>query len=104
MSDAFRNGTALFVCYGSYQPDLCRELGDASCIILFTATGRRVRGVLRSTKKEANAYRSALTGIYGGLDFIMEVCHLHGVTNIRAQVGCDNDKELFLSYTKVQRV
>ena len=33
LADALRNGTALFICDGSYQPDLFRELGDAAWII-----------------------------------------------------------------------
>ena len=46
LADAFRNGTSLFICDGSYQPDLCRYLGAATWIIELTATKRRVRGVL----------------------------------------------------------
>ena len=33
LADSFSNGTALFICDGSFQPDLCREVGDAAWII-----------------------------------------------------------------------
>ena len=58
----FSNGTALFICDGSYQPFFCRELGAAAWIIDCTATGRRVIGVLRSTTKDDNSYVLELTG------------------------------------------
>ena len=45
-----------------------------------------------------------MIGMYGGLDFILEVCCLRGVMNGRVQVGYNNDKSLFLSFKKVQRV
>ena len=55
LAETFRNRKALFICNGSYQPDLCRQLGSLAWIIEFTNTGRRVIGILRSTTKEANA-------------------------------------------------
>ena len=57
LADTFRNGTALFICDGSYQQYLCSELGDAEWTIECTATGIRVRGVLQSITKDANAYK-----------------------------------------------
>ena len=38
--DAFRNGTALFICDGYYQPVFCRELGSAAWIINAQLQGR----------------------------------------------------------------
>ena len=34
--------------------------------------------------------------MYGGLEFILEVCHFRGVTNGRVQVEFDNKKTLLL--------
>ena len=42
--------------------------------------------------------------MYGGLSFILSVCLLHRVINGRVQVVCDNNKALFKSSKKVQRV
>ena len=42
--------------------------------------------------------------MYSGLAFILAVFYLHGVMNGRVQVGCENDKALFLSSKKLQRV
>ena len=39
LADTFRNGTALFICDGLHQQDLCSELVDAEWIIECTATG-----------------------------------------------------------------
>ena len=45
-----------------------------------------------------------MIGMYGGLAFILEVCCLRGVMDGRVQVGYNNDRSLFLSPKKVQRV
>ena len=54
--------------------------------------------------KEANTYRKDLTGMYGRLAFIMEVCSIHGVTDGRAKLGYDKDKALFLLSKILQRL
>ena len=63
-----------------------------------------MRFILRSTKKEANAYISELIGMYSGLGFIMSVFNLHGVMYGIVKVGCDNKKALLLLSKKVQTV
>ena len=42
--------------------------------------------------------------MYGGLSFILLVFGINKVMDGRVKVGCDNNKALFLSYKKVQRV
>ena len=42
--------------------------------------------------------------MYVGLDFILEVCSLHRLTDGKVKVGCDNYKSLFLLSKNVQRV
>ena len=63
-------------------------MGDAAWIIELKVTGGRGRGVILSTTKEANNYRSGLTGMYDGLEFILVVYRLHSVKDGRVKVGC----------------
>ena len=42
--------------------------------------------------------------MYGGLEFILQVCSLQRVTDGKVKVGCDNEKALFLSSKILQRV
>ena len=63
-----------------------------------------MRGILQSTTKEDNDYILDLTGIYGGLDFILAVYSLPRVMDGRVKVGFDNQKSLFLLSKKIQRV
>ena len=62
------------------------------------------KGVVWSTTKDANAYRSELTVMYGGLAFTMALCCLHGVINRRFQAGYDNKKALFLLSKNIKRI
>ena len=104
LSTALRNGTAVLICDGSYQPQLSETLGGAAWIIECMSTGRQIRGVLPSTTRTANAYRSELVGLYGSLAFILAVCTVANIDSGSLKVGCDNEKALFLTSKKSQHV
>lgn len=104
LTTAIRDGTVELITDGSHQPQLARELGGAGWVIECTRTGRRVRGAIRTTTTTANAYRSELTGLYGGLAFLLAFCRLHHISSGSARVGCDNEKALWLSSQLSQRV
>ena len=99
LSNALQHGTLLFVCDGSYQPDLTTKRGAASWILEDTLTHSRVVCTLGSTTECANAYRSELTGLYSGLAFLSAVCEFFNVSSGSIIMRCDCKSAIYRSST-----
>ena len=104
IAESIQNNTLLLVCDGSYQPQLDENLGSAGWKLYCEASHRWACGALQSPGTIANAYRSELTGLYACLALTLAVCTVHQVTEGALRVCCDNEKALYLSSHKSQRV
>ena len=91
LADGIATNEATLITDGSYYRDLAPTKGGA-CWILETHgnSTHQAAGCLRSTGTTATAYRSELSGIYGGLRFVKKLCASTGVTSGSLRVGCDN--------------
>ena len=97
LDKALREGTAILICDGSYQPKLSTTSGAAAWTIECTQTKQRIISVLPSTTIEANAYRSELIGLYASLAFVLAITDLYNIKEGSLLAGCDNETGLYLS-------
>ena len=104
LANAITNHSALLVCDGSFQPQITKERGSAAWTAECTLTKKRIMGVIPSTTTTANAYRSELSGIYVSLAYALAVCIRHKITLGKIQIGCDNEKGIYLSSILDDRV
>ena len=92
---ALANGTAIAVSDGSYK-DL---FGTAASILQdLTGEGRIiVVNVAPGSPDSQGAYRSELSGLYGSLCVVEQVCEEHNVSSGRVTIGCDGEEALWRS-------
>lgn len=89
---AIREGTALAVADGSYQPRICDDIATGSWVIHCPQTKKpNCRGVCRAagTRAETNAYRGELQSIHAGLLGIKAICDFHKIETGEIRFGCD---------------
>ena len=94
IAQAIKDGTAIGVSDGSYQPNKARHLASAGWIILDLNTHQQTGGVVRvsGTKRETNAYRAELQGLHAMLLAVHTLCKFHQIAQGSIILGLDNEK------------
>jgi len=82
------------VCYGSYMPSLCSDLGAATWFLEDSCSpGLHIcYGSLHSTGGPgvSNAYRSELQGMHTMLLAVRSICQAFSLPYVKVTLGCDN--------------
>lgn len=91
VADALRDGSAISVANGSYQPKLSDKIATALWTIHAPRTKANCSGVCQAAgiRKDSNAYRGELQGIHAALLGIRALCKFHDITEGAVQLGCD---------------
>lgn len=91
VAEALRDGSAIAVADGSYQPKLSDAVATAAWTIHAPKTKTNCSGVCQAAgiRKDSNAYRGELQGIHAALLGILALCKFHEITSGSVRLGCD---------------
>jgi len=94
-AEAIRAGTAIAVSDGSFKD----KFGTAACIFQDESGAGRfvVLNVAPGGPDDQGAYRSELSGLYGIVCTLEQVCIEHSITQGAVTIGCDGEEALLRS-------
>jgi hypothetical protein len=103
VTSAIRDRTAVAVSDGSFKD----QHGTAALVLCdptkaLPSSTSRIIGchVTPGNLSDQSPYRSELSGIYGILCVMEEICKLYDITSGKITIGCDNEKCLWMSIDK----
>ena len=93
IAQAIRQGTAIGVSDGSYNPHQDTDLAAAGWVVFDLHTSAQIGGVVEvnGTEQETNAYRAELQGLHTMLLGIYVICLHHNILEGSIILGLDNE-------------